>query len=339
MIMVELEQERDFLTDKKLSTIYFGGGTPSLLESHQVASFLKRIESLYDTTEVSEITFEANPDDLTPQYLEELREVGVNRLSIGVQSFDDNTLRFMNRRHSADQAQQAILDARKAGFDNIAIDLIFGVDGFGGDILKRSIDRAIKLEVEHIAAYHLTIESGTLFARRVAKGEFSQVDESISEQEFEMVHNSLVRGGYEHYEISNYARPNMRSRHNSAYWSGAEYLGIGPGAHSFAGGVRRWACESLEGYLYLGRNERYESESLSHKERRNEVVMTSLRCCEGLDLDAFEVEYGSQELEKLIADGARLLHSGDLIMRDRRLYIPAKRFLKSDMMIEQLFTV
>lgn len=339
MMMVELEQERDFLTDKKLSTIYFGGGTPSLLETNQVARFLRRIESLYDTTEVSEVTFEANPDDLTPQYLKELHDIGINRLSIGIQSFDDNTLKFMNRRHSADQARQAILDARKAGFENIAIDLIFGVDGFGGEILKQTLNEAIELDVEHIAAYHLTIEAGTLFARRVAKGEFSPVDESISEQEFEIVHSSLVRGGYEHYEISNYARPNMRSRHNSAYWSGAEYLGIGAGAHSFADGVRRWACDSLEGYLYLGSNERYESEVLSLEERRNEIIMTSLRCCEGLDLDLFEREYGSKEIERLILDGARSLQSGDLILKERRLFIPADRFLRSDMVIEQLFKI
>ncbi len=339
MMMVELEQQRDFLSDQQLSTIYFGGGTPSLLAPTQVAAFLSRIDSIYNTSGVCEITLEANPDDLTRDYLRELRATGVNRLSIGVQSFDDDLLKFMNRRHSAEQAIRAIDDARAVGFDNIAIDLIFGVDGFGGEILKRSIDKAIALDIEHIAAYHLTIEPGTLFARRVARGEFAAVAEEVSECEFDLVHEEFVKAGYEHYEISNYARRGARSKHNSAYWSGAEYLGIGPGAHSFARGVRRWACDSIEGYLSLEGEWRYESERLSREERRNEVVMTSLRCCEGLDIKNFELEYGVEELDRLLSDGANSLMVGDLILEDGRLYIPAVRFLRSDLVIEQLFRV
>lgn len=336
-MMVELEQQREFLSQRNLSTIYFGGGTPSLLEPRQVAAFLDRIASLYDASGMEEITLEANPDDLSLEYLRELRAVGVNRLSVGVQSFDDATLKFMNRRHNAAQAHRAIADARSVGFDNIAIDLMFGVDGFGGEPLRRSIAEAVALEVEHIAAYHLTIEPGTLFARRVDRGEFAPVSEEVSEREFEMVHDGLVRAGYEHYEISNYALPDMRSRHNSAYWSGAEYLGIGPGAHSFGGGVRRWACESLDGYLSLEGDERYESERLTKEERRNEIVMTSLRRCEGLNLSLFEVEYGEAELQRLLLDGAKSLNCGDLVVADGWLWIPAERFLRSDLVIEQLF--
>lgn len=339
MMMSELAEQREFLTERTISTIYFGGGTPSLLKPSQVAKFLERIDSLYDTSRVDEITLEANPDDLTRKYLRELRATGVNRLSIGVQSFDDGALKFMNRRHTAAQALRAIADARAEGFDNIAIDLIFGVDGFGDERLLRSIESAIELDVEHIAAYHLTIEPGTLFARRVAKGEFSPVAEQVSEQEFELAHTSLTRAGYEHYEISNYAKRGMRSRHNSAYWHGVEYLGIGPGAHSFARGIRRWACESIDGYLDMDYAERYKSEILSHLERRNETIMTSLRCCEGLDLSLFEAEYGKKELQQLLMDGKKLIDSGDLIREEGRLYIPSERFLRSDMVIERLFSL
>lgn len=339
MMMRELEEERNFLSDKELKTIYFGGGTPSLLAPKHVAAFLERIDSLYNIGKVEEITLEANPDDLTRDYLRELRATGVNRLSIGVQSFDDGALKFMNRRHSAVQAVQAVRDARAEGFDNIAIDLIFGVDGFGGEILQRSLDEAIALDVEHIAAYHLTIEPGTLFARRVARGEFSPVAEEVSEMEYALVHDKLTEAGYEHYEISNYARRGARSKHNSAYWSGSEYLGIGAGAHSFGRGVRRWACDSIDGYLTLGRDGRYESEVLSREERRNEVVMTSLRRCEGLDVEAFRLEYGEDELARLLKDSEISLKSGDLILSDGRLFIPAQRFLRSDLVIEHLFRV
>lgn len=336
-MMEELWRERNFLTTRKLSTIYFGGGTPSLLAVEQVGRFLSRIAEIYDISEVSEVTLEANPDDLSKEYLQGLREIGINRLSIGVQSFDDSVLKFMNRRHDASQAERAIKEAREVGFDNIAIDLIFGVNGYGGTILERSIDRAVELNVEHIAAYHLTIEEGTLFGRRLARGELSVVSEECSEREYEVVRERLTRGGYEHYEISNYARKGYRSRHNSSYWRGEEYLGIGAGAHSFSGEVRRWGCDDLERYLSGVDSVRYEGERLSIKERRNETIMTSLRCCEGVDLEAFERAFGADEMARLMSDAEPFLRSGDLFINCNYLTIPSKRLLRSDFIIEQLF--
>ncbi len=337
----EMEQEVDFLTAKKISTIYFGGGTPSLLEPQQLERLMRRMEGLYDLSGVGEITLEANPDDLTPEYLRALRGLGINRLSIGVQSFDDATLEFMNRRHTGAEAVTAIEAARAAGFDNIAIDLIFGVSGFGGRALEESILRTVELGVEHVAAYHLTIESGTMFARRVAKGEFSAVAESVSEREYEVVRRTLVEAGYNHYEISNYAREGCESRHNSAYWSGAEYLGIGAGAHSFSGrgewGVRRWNDSGLDGYINKCGDERYEVERLTRTERRNEIVMTSLRRTCGLDLLDFQRVFGLAERGRLESDAARAVAQGDIVSDGEWMRIPTDRFLRSDMIIESLF--
>ncbi len=342
-MMDELAREREFMTTQSLSTIYFGGGTPSLLTPQQVGQLLERINNRYDTTHVTEVTLEANPDDLTVEYLEGLRDVGINRLSIGVQSFDDETLRFMNRRHNATQACRAIESARQIGFDNIAIDLIFGVDGFGGDRLIRSIEQAVGLDVEHIAAYHLTIESGTPFARRVAKGEFSVVAESVSEEEFEIVRRGLIGAGYDHYEISNYAKRGYESRHNSAYWCGEEYLGIGAGAHSFSRrgewGIRRWSEGGLDQYLKGHDSGRYQTEMLTGVERRNEIIMTSLRRAVGLDLERFKELFGDAQLDRLLVDAAKAISRGDLLMdkTKRWMKIPTDRFLRSDMIIEELF--
>ncbi len=335
-MMGELESERDFLSTRKLSTIYFGGGTPSLLEVGRVEAFMDRIASIYDVSGVEEVTLEANPDDLTLEYLRGLRDVGINRLSIGVQSFDDGALKFMNRRHTSAEAVAAIERARRVGFESVAIDLIFGVDGFGGGVLRGSVERAVELEVEHVAAYHLTIEEGTLFSRRVARGEMSIVDEAVSEREFEVVRDVLLRGGYEHYEVSNYAREGRRSRHNSSYWRGEEYLGVGAGAHSFSGMRRRWCRDSIEDYL-AGGERRYEGERLTREERMNEIVMTSLRCCEGLDLVGFERMFGEKEVERVLESAKKSIEVGDLVAECETLRIPTNKFLRSDYLISLLF--
>ncbi|MFR9593823.1 MAG: radical SAM family heme chaperone HemW [Rikenellaceae bacterium] len=335
-MMVEIGDEADFLSDRALRTIYFGGGTPSLLSVEQVRDFLLRIADVFDVSGVEEITLEANPDDLSEEYLRGLRALGVNRLSIGVQSFDDAELKFMNRRHTAQRAREAVLRARKAGFDNIAIDLIFGVDGFGDDVLGRSIDAAIELGVEHIAAYHLTIEPKTIFGHRLSKGEMSLVAEDVSQREYLLLHDRLSAAGYDHYEISNYAKAGRRSIHNSSYWQGVEYLGVGAGAHSFNGTTRRWAVDSIEKYINGGEC-RYESEQLSVMDRRNEVIMTSLRCAEGVDFDDYELLFDDMQRVNLLKRAENWIKDGKLIQENSRLYIPPRFFMVSDMIIESLF--
>ena len=206
----ELDARREYLGGEPVRTRYFGGGTPSLCAPEAIAGLLDHAATLFDCTAAEETTLEANPDDLTPAYLAALRRAGVNRLSVGIQSFDDACLKLMNRRHNAAQAVEAVRSAQREGYENITVDLIFGVPGFGNDTLRRSLDSALALGVQHISAYHLTVEPGTAFGRRAARGQFAPVDEATSETEYALVHETLTGAGFEHYEVSNFALPGFR---------------------------------------------------------------------------------------------------------------------------------
>lgn len=332
----EMREQRDFLSDGAVRTIYFGGGTPSLLHPSELQRLVDRAGELFDCSHVEEITVEANPDDVTAEYVQALRLTAVDRVSLGVQSFDDRELRLMNRRHTAAAAREAVLRLQDAGIGNITVDLIFGVDGFGEEVLSRSLDEVIALGVQHVSAYHLTIEQGTAFGRRVAEGLMREVDEERSEREYMLVHERLCTAGFEHYEVSNYAREGFRARHNSSYWHGAQYLGLGPGAHSFNGTVRRRCVQQAADYAV---RRIYETERLSERDRFNEWVMTRLRCAEGIDMAEAERRFGRERFEALGRGAQRWIASGDLRYENDRLHIPAARFMISDAVIESLFDV
>ncbi len=334
----ELDAQSGFLGDRKIRTVYFGGGTPSLLDPATLGGFVEHAERLFDCRDVGEITVELNPDDVTPEYVGRLRSTPINRVSLGVQSFDDGELRFMGRRHTAAQAERAVKLLQDAGFDNISTDLIFGVDGFGDEVLGRSLDKTLSLGVQHVSAYHLTIEPDTRFGRMLAAGALKQVAEERSEREFLAVHNALTSAGFEHYEVSNYAIEGFRSRHNSAYWTGDEYLGIGAGAHSYAGDVRRW-CEQTPDQYAAGIV--YGCERLSQRDRLNEYVMTSLRRIEGMSLRHIADGFGSGEAARIEAQAAGFIESGLLVRAtsggDDRLMIPPEKFMLSDTVISTFF--
>lgn len=330
----ELESRRDYLGGEAVRTRYFGGGTPSLCPPEQLKKLLNHAARLFDCSAVEETTLEANPDDLTPEYLDGLRRAGVDRLSIGIQSFDDGCLRLMNRRHTAAQAVEAVHNARRAGFTNITVDLIFGVPGYGGRSLDRSIDQALALDVQHISAYHLTIEPGTAFGRRMARGDFAPVDETVSEAEYARVHERLTEAGYEHYEVSNFARPGFRARHNAAYWHGVKYLGIGPAAHSFDGRERHWNVSSVEAYIA---GDPPEAEILTDHDRFNEYVMTRLRTAEGIDLEEAATLFGPRRVARMRQDADGWIRRGTLRCHGSRMSIPPERMLVSDAVIEDLF--
>ncbi|WP_418991698.1 radical SAM family heme chaperone HemW [Alistipes sp.] len=331
----ELEDRSDWLRGEAVRTRYFGGGTPSLLAPAQIRALLDHAGELFDCSSVAETTLEANPDDLTPAYLDTLLAAGIDRLSIGVQSFDDACLLWMNRRHTAAEAVEAVRNARRAGFGNITVDLIFGVPGFGGDSLRRTLCQTLELGVQHISAYHLTVEPRTTLGRRAARGEFAPVDEAVSEEEFLTVHRTLTGAGFEHYEVSNYALPGFRARHNAAYWHGASYLGLGPAAHSYDGGrVRSWNVASLEQYLA---GAPAETETLSDRDRFNEYLMTRLRTAEGVVLAEVEHLFGRERLARLLHDAKSSVCAHTLRTEDGRLAIPPERFLVSDAVIEALF--
>ena len=334
----ELDDRRGYPGGEAVTTRYFGGGTPSLCTPEAIRGLLDHAAQLFDCSGAEETTLEANPDDLTAEYLGGLLEAGIDRLSIGVQSFDDDCLKLMNRRHTAAQAAEAVRAAQRAGFGNITVDLIFGMPGFGGDTLRRSLDAALSLGVQHISAYHLTIEKNTAFGRRLERGRFSEVDEQVSEREYLEVHRTLTGAGFEHYEVSNYALPGCRARHNAAYWSGDEYLGIGPAAHSFNGKSRRWAAASIDGYLAgAGTEAIYEQERLTERDRYNEYLMTRLRTAEGLELAAVETRFGKERAERLLRQAEPFMGIGELCFAAGRLAIPAEKFLVSDAVIGALF--
>ncbi|HIY69159.1 MAG TPA: radical SAM family heme chaperone HemW [Candidatus Alistipes intestinigallinarum] len=330
----ELDRQRAYLGGEPVRTRYFGGGTPSLCPPELLERLLEHAARNFDCTQVEETTLEANPDDLTPPYLDALRRIGIDRLSIGIQSFDDDCLRLMNRRHNAAQAREAVRNAQRAGFENITVDLIFGVPGFGGDSLRNSLDCALGLGVQHISAYHLTIEPGTAFGRKAARGEFAPVDEAVSEAEYALVHETLTKAGFEHYEVSNFARPGFRARHNAAYWHGVKYLGIGPAAHSFDGRERHWNVPSVERYI---EGTPPETELLSDRDRFNEYVMTRLRTAEGIDTHEAEALFGTERIARLRQNAEPWIRAGALRNDSARMAIPPERMLVSDAVIEDLF--
>ena len=332
----ELRTEHDFLHDKTIRTIYFGGGTPSLLAPGEIEQFVQQAKSIFDCSQLEEVTIEVNPDDITAEYIAELRKTSVNRISIGVQSLDDEVLKFMGRRHSAEQAVKAVQMLQEAGYDNISVDVIFGIEGCGADSLQKTLHGVLAMSVQHISAYHLTIEENTRFGRMFSRGELNETAEECSEAEFLQVHSSFTQAGFEHYEVSNYALPNYRSRHNSSYWQGVEYLGIGPGAHSYNGEVRRWCEQSVEEYV---NGVAYGSEELSVRDKLNEYVMTSLRCVEGFSLARVESEFGAYERERLEREISKKELASLLINNNGEVSIAPENMLLSDFVITALMAL
>ena len=331
----ELDASKEFLHDRQIATIYFGGGTPSLLPPAELQRFIDHSADLFDTSAVSEITAEMNPDDITADYVKALRPTDINRISLGVQSFDDGALRLMNRRHSGTKAADAVKRLQDAGYENITTDIIFGIEGFGTERLENDIERMLSLGVQHISAYHLTIEPSTRFGRMAERGEFRAVEEEQSEREFGLLHQRLTATGYEHYEVSNYALPGYRSRHNSSYWLGVEYLGIGPGAHSFNTEVRRWCEQPVAEYTEQCR---YEEELLTDSDRYNEMIMTSLRRAEGIDLALIAERFDTERAARL-EQKARRFEGFAVEIMNGKIRIPPEKMLVSDAVIEELFEV
>ncbi|WP_071134816.1 radical SAM family heme chaperone HemW [Millionella massiliensis] len=328
----ELRSRRQEIAPGSVRTLYFGGGTPSVCTPEEIRQLVDEVRELWDVERFDEATLEANPDDLTPAWLDTLRrESGIDRLSIGIQSFRDDHLQRMNRRHTAQDAIDAVRNARRAGFDNITIDLIYGLPWMSPDEWQHNLDRAVELEVQHISAYHLTIEPRTVFGKQGLR----PVDEETSELHFRMLRETLTRAGFEHYEVSNFARPGFRARHNSAYWRGEPYLGAGPSAHSYDGERQRsWNVSSNR--LYLSGAPR-ETELLTMTDLLNEYLMTRLRTVDGIDLGTIRERFGPDEARRIAARCERFAASGEMQPTDRGFAIPPAHFLVSDYVISELF--
>lgn len=308
-----------------VETLYFGGGTPSIMTAEQLGDVTRSIRAHYPLASDLEFTFEANPDDLKPDKTAELRALGANRLSIGLQSFDNDTLRWMNRAHNAAESLTCVKTAKAEGFDNISIDLIYGLPGLDDRKWREALEKAVDLDVQHISAYCLTVEEKTVLGHRVRKGSEKPVDEDAAARQFEILAEMLKAAGFEHYEVSNFAKPGMRSRHNSAYWEGTPYLGLGPSAHSFDGHSRSWNLNKNTPYIRaLERGERpHTAEVLSTADRHNEWVMTGLRLDRGIDTrraaEAFGKDFEamhSKTIESLTAKGLAEYKDGLLRLTD-----------------------
>lgn len=327
----EMRERGSLLEGTVLKTIYFGGGTPTVCTPEELGALLACAREVFDCSGVEEVTVEANPDNLTEEYLVGLRQQGVNRLSIGIQSFRDEDLLMMNRRHTAEEAVGAVERARRAGFDNISIDLIYGLPTASLEDWRENVERAVALGVEHISAYHLTIEENTLFGKRGV----ATASEELSDKEYGVLCELLREAGYEHYEISNFARPTFRSRHNSAYWRGTPYLGLGAGAHSFDGNATRsWNLPSVTKYL---EGSSLESETLSAQERYEEAVMVSLRTAEGVDLSLLEELFGRAKRVQFERIAEPFVGSGILVRKGQNVAFSEEHWLISDGVIAEFF--
>ena len=323
-LKTELIMQQLYLSDEPISTIYFGGGTPSLLTPGEIEGILSTIDEFYHVVESTEITLETNPDDLTIDYLKGLYEVGVNRLSIGIQSFQESVLQWMNRAHDSEQAISSVEISRSVGFDNINIDLIYGIP-LSEHNLQSDLMKAVELQPEHISAYNLTIEPGTVFGHQLKKGALQEVSEEEAAQCFELTMTTLKANGYQHYEISNFCLSGKESRHNTGYWDGHLYLGIGPSAHSFNGKNRQSNIASNGRYLQKINEGVIPSslEELTSEQRINELIMLGLRTRKGVDLqmliDDFEwdlVAQNSKYLERLTNNGLAQIEKNKLLLTD-----------------------
>jgi oxygen-independent coproporphyrinogen-3 oxidase len=338
-IRKELQDRRDFLEGEELQTIYMGGGTPSVVSPAGISLLMDTIRENYTVSKQIEITLEGNPDDLDLEYLSSLRQTGVNRLSIGIQSFYDEYLKFMNRRHDAIKAKTCLEEAYNAGFDNLSIDLIYGLPGMTGATWNETLLTALAYQPPHIAAYHLTYEPGTVLNYLRQKGKISPVDENGSIDQFTILVEQMSENGYQHYEISNFALPGYMSKHNSAYWKGAKYLGIGPSAHSYNGTVRRWNISGNSSYIrriFKG-NKTYEEEIINDRSRFHEYLLTSLRTMWGTDTEHIKNTWGQDYHEHVLRKSSRFIKEGKIKQVDNRLILSDEGKFLADYIIRELF--
>ncbi|MDX1751566.1 MAG: radical SAM family heme chaperone HemW [Salinimicrobium sediminis] len=338
-ICKELELRKEEIGDE-VETIYFGGGTPSLLSAEELQQIFKTIFSNYKVSEDPEITLEANPDDLTEEKIKMLAASGINRLSIGVQSFFEEDLKLMNRAHNAEEALESIKLAKQY-FKNISIDLIYGIPGMSNERWKENLRTALDLGVPHISSYALTVEPKTALKSMIEKGKVAPVEEELAKEQYEMMIEVLSAAGFDNYEFSNFGKPGYFSRNNTAYWFGKPYLGIGPSAHSFNGFHRKWNISNNTIYIKaLQKGEvPAEVETLSIADRYNELVMTRLRTKWGIAVDEVERSFGKKYKDYLLREAVKLIQDGMLEWNENRLQVSKKGKFLSDGIAAELFWV
>ena len=302
-LKTEIALRRNQLADNHINTIYLGGGTPSMLEVGDIETILAEIRSNYNISENAEVTLETNPENLNEEYLHGLKRIGINRLSIGIQSFDNGTLKFLKRRHTAEDAIGCVEMAAKCGFDNISVDLIYGIYGMDNKMWEKQLDTTFSLPISHLSCYCLGVEENTLLNRYVAEGKYIPADDESCLQQFLAFDSKVRENGFEHYEISNASKPNMRSKHNSSYWNRTEYLGFGPGAHSYYADIRAWNIANVKEYIRcISESEPcFTTEKLSTTDIFEETIMLGLRTADGISLNEIGESFGKEKADGIAA--------------------------------------
>lgn len=336
----EMELRKNYIREP-FSTIYLGGGTPSLLDEAELTKLFLYINNVYDVDRNAEITMECNPDDITPEFTNMLSRLPINRVSMGAQTFADSRLRLLHRRHSSDEVKHAVKLLREAGIKNISIDLMFGFPDESLSQWKEDISAALALNVEHISAYSLMYEEDTPLWKMLDTGKVKEIDEELSLTMFKELVCQLTDAGYEHYEISNFARPGYRSRHNNSYWHQVPYIGLGAAAHSFDLNSRQWNVADLKLYIEEINNGiiPMEREELDNDTTFNDIITTALRTSDGIDLNALETRLGKRYRNTLISAAGKHLEQGLLEIRHDRLRLTSEGIFISDMVMSDLMIV
>lgn len=338
----EMELRSGFLDcHLPIETIYLGGGTPSLLSDSNLSKLFHSIFKNFNIAESFECTLEANPDDLTAEKLREIKKSKVNRLSIGVQSFFDDELKLMNRAHDSEQARKSILNAVDSGFENITIDLIYGIPSSGLVRWANNLETAFSLPVKHLSCYGLTIEPGTMLQKQISQGKLAPASEEAFSEQLGYLMDAALANGFEHYEISNFAKPGFRSMHNSRYWNDTPYIGIGPSAHSYNRKSRLWNVSSNSSYIQsLAKGDLpCTIEDLSVRDRYNEYVMTRLRTIEGVDIDQLNELFGERFVEHFLTNVDSYLNGGFVCLMDNRYRLTRSGQYIADRIASDLFDV
>lgn len=339
-LALEIRMRKNEAAEEKIETIYFGGGTPSVLSNDEIIFLIEKVYQEYDVVENPEITLEANPDDLNPERIVELSKTPINRLSIGIQSFFEEDLKMMNRAHNAEEASNC-LEAAKKYFDNISIDLIYGIPGMSLEKWEQNIEKALSYGVPHISTYALTVEPRTALFRLIKEGKIEAPKDEVAQEHFTFLMDKLKEQGFIHYEISNFGKEDYFSQNNSSYWLGKKYIGIGPSAHSYDGKSRSWNIPNNIKYIKgITINERdFEEEILSKQDRYNETVMTGLRTIWGISLETIQNNFGTKVSDYLQDRAQKFCDDGLLILENGILKTTSKGKFLSDGIASDLFLV
>ena len=337
----EIAMRKEYAGGAPIETIYLGGGTPSTLSMEQLKRICDTVYAAYQVSPAPEVTIECNPDDLTPDFLAQLKVLPFNRISMGVQSFNDTQLKRLGRRHDAAKARQAVANARTAGYSNISIDLIFALPGSTIDEWEHDLESAIALRPDHLSAYNLTYEEGTPMHRALERGDFTELSEEDNITQFQMLISRLKEAGYRHYEISNFALPGRESRHNSSYWNDTPYIGCGAAAHSYNGTSRGWNIADIQEYIkgIENGNPVFEIEELTEEERYNDTILTRLRTAEGIPLAWMKEKFSSRLYDYMLRCIGKEIALGYLKKENGHLSLTEKGIFISDAVIRELIYV